>query len=139
MHVYTPNENREVVLYDHFAGDNSSFSQLNSEKNLAFLVNFIIQELKFCKIAHSFCISFSREKKFERFERISLSQNPNIRQEEQRKHIQDALNHQSYKEFRAYAEQQFPDKPDQQAILIRQLQEQHYYLYMQQVRFSINM
>ena len=24
MHVHTPNENREVVLYDHFAGDNSS-------------------------------------------------------------------------------------------------------------------
>jgi hypothetical protein len=45
------------------------------------------------------------------------------------------LNRQSYEEFRAYAEQQYPDNPDQQAILIRQLQEQHYYQYMQQVRF----
>ena len=40
---------------------------------------------------------------------------------------------QSYEEFRTYAEQQYPDNPDQQAILIRQLQEQHYYQYMQQV------
>ena len=53
--------------------------------------------------------------------------------------IQDALNRQSYEEFRAYAEQQYPDNPDQQAILIRQLQEQHYYQYMQQVRFLISM
>jgi len=55
------------------------------------------------------------------------------RQEEQRRQIQDALNRQSYEEFRAYAEQQYPDNPDQQAILIRQLQEQHYYQYMQQL------
>ena len=58
------------------------------------------------------------------------------RQEEQRRQIQDALNRQSYEEFRAYAEQQYPDNPDQQAILIRQLQEQHYYQYMQQVCFN---
>jgi len=55
------------------------------------------------------------------------------RQEEQRRQIQDALNRQSYEEFRTYAEQQYPDNPDQQAILIRQLQEQHYYQYMQQL------
>ena len=54
------------------------------------------------------------------------------RQEEQRRQIQDALNSQSYNEFRKYAEQQYPDNPDQQAVLIRQLQEQHYYQYMQQ-------
>ena len=55
------------------------------------------------------------------------------KQEEQRRQIQDALNRQSYNEFRAYAEQQYPNNPDQQGILIRQLQEQHYYQYMQQV------
>ena len=59
------------------------------------------------------------------------------RQEEQRRQIQDALNRQSYDEFRSYAMQQYPDNPDQQAVLIRQLQEQHYYQYMQQV-YSIN-
>ena len=54
------------------------------------------------------------------------------KQEEQRRQIQDALNSQSYNEFRKYAEQQYPDNPDQQSVLIRQLQEQHYYQYMQQ-------
>ena len=85
------------------------------------------------------CVSFSCERISERIERNYFSQNPNKRQEEQRRQIQDALNRQSYEEFRAYAEQQYPDNPDQQAILIRQLQEQHYYQYMQQVRFLINM
>ena len=55
------------------------------------------------------------------------------KQEEQWKQIQDALNWQSYNEFWAYAEKQYLDNPDQQAVLIRQLQEQHYYQYMQQV------
>ena len=57
------------------------------------------------------------------------------RQEEQRRQIQDALNRQSYEEFRTYAQAQYPDNPDQQGVLIRQLQEQHYYQYMQQVSF----
>lgn len=47
--------------------------------------------------------------------------------------IQDALNAQTFSQFRAYAEQQYPDNPDQQAVLIRQLQEQHYFQYMQQI------
>ena len=58
--------------------------------------------------------------------------------DEQRRQIQDALNRQSYEEFRAYAKQKYPDNPDQQEILIRQLQEQHYYQYMQQVCFLIS-
>ena len=72
-------------------------------------------------------------------EAAKLADTERQKQEEQRRQIQDALNRQSYEEFRAYAEQQYPDNPDQQAILIRQLQEQHYYQYMQQVRFLINM
>ena len=55
------------------------------------------------------------------------------RQEEQRRQIQDALNKQTYGQFRAYAEQQYPNDPDRQAVLVRQLQEQHYCQYMQQV------
>ena len=54
-------------------------------------------------------------------------------EEEQRRQIQDALNKQTFAQFKAYAEQQFPGNPDQQAVLIRQLQEQHYYQYMQQI------
>ena len=55
------------------------------------------------------------------------------RQEVQRRQIQDALNEKTYSQFRAYAEQQYPNDPDRQAILVRQLQEQHYCQYMQQV------
>ena len=47
--------------------------------------------------------------------------------------LQDALNAQTFSQFRAYAEQQYPDNPDQQAVLVRQLQEQHYFQYMQQI------
>jgi hypothetical protein len=55
------------------------------------------------------------------------------RQEEQRRQIQDALNEKTYGQFRAYAEQQYPNDPDRQGVLVRQLQEQHYCQYMQQV------
>ena len=44
---------------------------------------------------------------------------------------QDALNKQTFGQFRSYAEQQCPGNPDQQGLLVRQLQEQHYYQYMQ--------
>ncbi|CAI2352330.1 unnamed protein product [Caenorhabditis sp. 36 PRJEB53466] len=53
--------------------------------------------------------------------------------EDQRKQIQEALNAQTFQQFSAYAQQQFPDQPEQQATLIRQLQEQHYQQYMSQV------
>ena len=36
-------------------------------------------------------------------------------------------------QFKAYAEQQYPSDPDRQAVLVKQLQEQHYRQYMQQV------
>ena len=35
-------------------------------------VNFIIRELKFCKLAQFFCVSFSHERKSERIERRKL-------------------------------------------------------------------
>ncbi|XP_076313909.1 Golgi resident protein GCP60 [Tachypleus tridentatus] len=52
---------------------------------------------------------------------------------EQRRLIQEALNRQTYYQFKMYAEQQLPGNPEQQAVLIRQLQEQHYHQYMQQL------
>ncbi|XP_040569080.1 Golgi resident protein GCP60 [Lepeophtheirus salmonis] len=54
-------------------------------------------------------------------------------QEDQRRQIQDALNKQTFSQFKAFAEQQYPNNPDQQAILIKRLQVQYYYQYMQQV------
>ncbi|KAL7292196.1 hypothetical protein TKK_0014150 [Trichogramma kaykai] len=56
-----------------------------------------------------------------------------LKQENQRRQIQDALNQQTFSQFKAYAEQQYPGNPEQQGILVRQLQEQHYHQYMQQL------
>ncbi|XP_074109484.1 Golgi resident protein GCP60 [Cotesia typhae] len=56
-----------------------------------------------------------------------------VQREYQRRQIQDALNQQTYYQFKAYAEQQYPGNPEEQGVLIRQLQEQHYHRYMQQL------
>lgn len=56
-----------------------------------------------------------------------------LKQENHRRQIQEALNQQTYHQFKAYAEQQYPGNPEQQGILVRQLQEQHYHQYMQQL------
>jgi len=56
-----------------------------------------------------------------------------MKEEIQRRQIQDALNQQTYYQFKVYAEQQYPGNPEQQGVLIRQLQEQHYHQYMQQL------
>lgn len=53
-----------------------------------------------------------------------------------KRQIQQALNEQTYEQFRLYAEQQFPGEPERQGALIRQLQEQHYFQYMQQLHAS---
>lgn len=55
------------------------------------------------------------------------------REEMQKRKLQDALNQQTYLQFRAYAEKQYPGNPEQQAVLIRQLQNEHYHQYMQQL------
>lgn len=55
------------------------------------------------------------------------------REELQKRRLQDALNQQTYLQFRAYAEKQYPGNPEQQAVLIRQLQNEHYHQYMQQL------
>lgn len=44
-----------------------------------------------------------------------------------------ALNSQTAVQFQQYAAQQYPGNCEQQQILIRQLQEQHYQQYMQQL------
>eukprot|EP00092_Neocalanus_flemingeri_P008406 GFUD01009062.1.p1 GENE.GFUD01009062.1~~GFUD01009062.1.p1 ORF type:complete len:446 (+),score=134.44 GFUD01009062.1:82-1419(+) len=56
-----------------------------------------------------------------------------LKEETQRRAIQDALNKQTFQQFKGYAEQQYPGNVDQQALLIKQLQEQHYYQYMHQL------
>ncbi|XP_031347920.1 Golgi resident protein GCP60 isoform X2 [Photinus pyralis] len=58
-----------------------------------------------------------------------------IRREEAiKRQIQQALNEQTYEQFRNYAEQQYPGDPEKQGLLVKQLQEQHYIQYMQQLQ-----
>jgi golgi resident protein GCP60 len=59
------------------------------------------------------------------------------REEIQRRKLQDALNQQTYYQFKEYAEKQFPGNPDQQAILIKQLQQEHYNQYLQQLQSQL--
>lgn len=59
------------------------------------------------------------------------------REEQNKRRLQDALNQQTYMQFRAYAEKQYPGNPEQQAVLIRQLQNEHYHQYMQQMHAQI--
>ncbi|GAB6024954.1 Golgi resident protein GCP60 [Chamberlinius hualienensis] len=74
-----------------------------------------------------------REQKRLEEEILLKEQQEQRRLELQKQQIQDALNQQTYFQFKAYVEQQLPGNPEQQAILMRQLQEQHYQQYMQQV------
>ncbi|XP_011610400.2 Golgi resident protein GCP60 isoform X2 [Takifugu rubripes] len=56
-----------------------------------------------------------------------------LRIEQQKQQIMAALNAQTAVQFQQYAAQQYPNNPEQQLGLIRQLQEQHYQQYMQQL------
>ncbi|GBP48719.1 Golgi resident protein GCP60 [Eumeta japonica] len=60
-------------------------------------------------------------------------QSNKLTEEQQIQRIKDALNAQTYDQFLQYAQQQYPGNYDQQAILIRQLQDQHYQQYIQQL------
>lgn len=59
------------------------------------------------------------------------------REEIQRRKLQDALNQQTFYQFKEYAEKQFPSNPEQQAILIKQLQNEHYHQYLQQLQSQL--
>ncbi|CAG4945898.1 unnamed protein product [Parnassius apollo] len=60
-------------------------------------------------------------------------QSTKLTEDQQVQRIKDALNAQTYDQFLQYAQQQFPGNVDQQAVLIRQLQDQHYQQYIQQL------
>lgn len=59
------------------------------------------------------------------------------REEIQRRKLQDALNQQTFFQFKEYAEKQFPSNPEQQAVLIKQLQNEHYHQYLQQLQSQL--
>lgn len=59
------------------------------------------------------------------------------KEEQHRRQLQDALNEQTFNQFKVYAERHYPGNPDEQALLIRQLQIEHYHQYMQQVQAKV--
>lgn len=59
------------------------------------------------------------------------------RDEIQKRHLQDILNQQTFYQFKAYAEKQYAGNPEQQAVLIKQLQTEHYHQYMAQLHAQV--
>lgn len=77
------------------------------------------------------------EKEKEKLAELKRIEDEKNREEIQRRQLQDALNQQTYHQFKDYAEKQFPGNPEQQAVLIRQLQNEHYHQYMQQLQAQV--
>ncbi|XP_045479388.1 Golgi resident protein GCP60 [Harmonia axyridis] len=81
-----------------------------------------------------------KRKLIEQEEKLRKEQEERIIQEQKekeeaiRRQIQQALNAQTFDQFKKYSEQQFPGDPEKQGALIRQLQDQHYIQYMQQLQ-----
>ncbi|KAJ3658648.1 hypothetical protein Zmor_010375 [Zophobas morio] len=73
------------------------------------------------------------EERLKKEEEEKLIQEQLTKEEAIKRQIQQALNEQTFDQFRKYAEQQFPGDPEKQGALIRQLQDQHYIQYMQQL------
>ncbi|KAJ8936948.1 hypothetical protein NQ318_015566 [Aromia moschata] len=74
------------------------------------------------------------EERLKKIEEEKFVQEQLLKQEAIKRQIQQALNEQTYDQFRKYAEQQYPGDPEKQGNLIKQLQEQHYIQYMQQLQ-----
>ncbi|XP_059622025.1 Golgi resident protein GCP60 [Phlebotomus argentipes] len=82
------------------------------------------------------------EKERQVLEQLQLEEQKRIddeknRAEQQKRQLQNVLNQQTFHQFKAYADKQFPGNPDQQAHLIRQLQNEHYHQYMQQLQAQV--
>ncbi|RWS29044.1 Protein TMED8-like protein [Leptotrombidium deliense] len=69
----------------------------------------------------------------QRIEEEMRLKNASKKEELKKLAIQQELNRQTYQQFAAYAQQQYPSNVEQQEILIKQLQEQHYQQYIQQM------
>lgn len=74
------------------------------------------------------------EKEREQQAEVDRLEEKRSREELQRRELQSALNQQTFHQFKVYAEKQYPGNPEQQAVLIRQLQMEHYHQYMQQLQ-----
>lgn len=90
-------------------------------------------------VEHERAHSEQQEVERQRLEEQRQVEEERNREEQQRRQLQDALNQQTFHQFKAYAEKQYPGNPDEQALLIRQLQTEHYHQYMQQLQAQVVM
>lgn len=74
------------------------------------------------------------EERLKREAKDKIEQEQREKEESIKRQIQQALNEQTYDQFRKYAEQHYPGDPEKQGALVKQLQEQHYIQYMQQLQ-----
>nr|XP_023015905.1 Golgi resident protein GCP60 [Leptinotarsa decemlineata] len=74
------------------------------------------------------------EERLKKMEEEKYLEEQMFKQEAIKRQIQQALNEQTFDQFRKYSEQQYPGDPEKQGNLIKQLQEQHYIQYMQQLQ-----
>lgn len=151
---YTPEKSPELGVLDVIGRDRKQAWQTlgNVTKDQA-MEGFIVLLDKVCPLFKTFVEAQKRDieeksrlKKEEELRKIEekkrakelaeekkREEEERLKQENHRRQIQEALNQQTYYQFKSYAEQQYPGNPEQQGVLIRQLQEQHYHQYMQQL------
>lgn len=70
-------------------------------------------------------------------QRQKIIEDEQHKEEIQKRKLQDALNQQTFHQFKEYAERQFPGNTDEQARLIKQLQNEHYHQYLQQLQSQL--
>eukprot|EP00064_Thunnus_orientalis_P008495 superscaffoldBa00001010_g8518 len=116
---YNPDASPEVGFFDVLGNDRrKEWASLGNMEKEEAMVEFVKLLNKCCNLFAPYVTSHKIEKE---------------EQERKRQQIMAALNAQTAVQFQQYAAQQYPNNPEQQLGLIRQLQEQHYQQYMQQL------
>uniref|UniRef100_A0A8C6KTJ6 Golgi resident protein GCP60 n=1 Tax=Nothobranchius furzeri TaxID=105023 RepID=A0A8C6KTJ6_NOTFU len=143
---YNPDASPEVGFFDVLGNDRrKEWASLGSMEKEEAMVEFVKLLNQCCNLFAPYVISHKierEEQERKRSVRMRLKQppalflgcsqvNPSVTLTRQQ--IMAALNAQTAVQFQQYAAQQYPNSPEQQLSLIRQLQEQHYQQYMQQL------
>ncbi|XP_034864589.1 Golgi resident protein GCP60 isoform X3 [Mirounga leonina] len=119
MGPYNPDTCPEVGFFDVLGNDRRrEWAALGNMSKEDAMVEFVKLLNRCCHLFSTYVASHKIEKE---------------EQEKKRQQIMAALNSQTAVQFQQYAAQQYPGSLDQQQLLVRQLQEQHYQQYMQQL------
>ncbi|KAJ4928600.1 hypothetical protein JOQ06_004230 [Pogonophryne albipinna] len=134
---YNPDASPEIGFFDVLGSDRrKEWASLGNMEKEEAMVEFVKMLNKCCNLFAPYVTSHKIEKEEQerkRKEEEERQQDERLRIEQQKQQIMAALNAQTAVQFQQYAAQQYPNSPEQQLGLIRQLQEQHYQQYMQQL------